>query len=57
MKVKGELHVGTGGAIFVQQQLGSNRAYAKRISPSNLSPKHMPICCQIGVQASGKSWQ
>jgi len=39
--VKGELHVGTGGALFVQQHLKSNQVYAERMSPLNLSLENM----------------
>ncbi len=35
--VKGELHVETGRAVFIQQQLGSNQVYAERMNQSNLT--------------------
>jgi hypothetical protein len=38
--VKGELHVGTGGALFVQQHFKSNQVYAERMSMLNSSLEH-----------------
>ena len=48
MKVKGELHVRTGGAIFVQQQLGSNQAYAERMSPQYVAESESERAGKVG---------
>ena len=42
---KGDMHEGTEGEIFVEQQLGWNRALAERTSPFKLLLEHsMPMC-------------
>ncbi len=48
--MKGELHIGNGGAILVQQQLGSNQAYAER----RAHPNHLSSTYQCAAESESE---